>query len=143
MKFWDSSALVPLLIQEADTKVMRSLLDEDRQVVVWATTAVEITSALWRRHRAGEIGDAACATALDGLGVLERSWSVIVDLAQVATRARRILAGHPLRAADACQLAAALVACRDRTADLAFVTLDDRLAGTAGKEGLRVQPSAR
>jgi len=41
---------------------------------------------------------------------------------------------HPLRAADALQLAAALVACDERPDVLAFVTLDDRIAEAASTE---------
>ncbi|MFY9343542.1 MAG: hypothetical protein WAT39_13685 [Planctomycetota bacterium] len=58
------------------------------------------------------------------------------------TRARRLLANHPLRAADACQLAAALIACRERPDALGFVTLDSRLAEAARREGFTVLPAA-
>jgi hypothetical protein len=58
----------------------------------------------------------------------------------VDRRARRLLAAHPLRAADALQLAAALVACDERSDMLAFVTLDDRLAKAARRGGFVVVP---
>lgn len=96
-------------------------------MLVWAQTSVEVTSALWRRIRNGDLTEAARNQAL--------------DVAQVAARARRLLAAHPLRAADACQLAAALLLCRERTENLEFVTLDERLADAARREGLRVLPA--
>jgi hypothetical protein len=42
---------------------------------------------------------------------------------------------HPLRAADALQLAAAFIAAERRPSSLEVVTLDDRLAAAARKEG--------
>ncbi len=42
---------------------------------------------------------------------------------------------HPLRAADALQLGAAIVAADGDTASLEFVTLDRRLADAALREG--------
>jgi predicted nucleic acid-binding protein len=59
----------------------------------------------------------------------------IVVLEQVAERALRVLDLHTLRAADALQLAAALVASRERPQDLPFVTLDEHLAEAAEREG--------
>ena len=52
--------------------------------------------------------------------------------------ATRFLRVHPLRAADALQLAAAFAAAERRPASLEIVTLDDRLADVAGKEGFAV-----
>ena len=140
MRFWDSSAIVPLVIQEQGTADLRDLLEQDADMLVWALTGVEVTSALWRRIRNGDLTDAARNQALDALAALESVWNPALDVAQVAARARRLLAAHPLRAADACHLAAALLLCRERTDSLAFVTLDDRLADAARREGLRVLP---
>ena len=56
--------------------------------------------------------------------------------------ARRLLRVHPLRAADALQLAAAYIIAERRPPTLAVVTLDDRVAAAGAKEGfLVVRPS--
>jgi uncharacterized protein len=47
----------------------------------------------------------------------------------------RFLRVHPLRTSDALQLAAAFVAAERRPSSLEVVTLDDRLAAAARKEG--------
>jgi hypothetical protein len=47
----------------------------------------------------------------------------------------RFLRVHPLRVADALQLAAAFVAAERRPPSLQIVTLDERLADAARKEG--------
>jgi predicted nucleic acid-binding protein len=60
---------------------------------------------------------------------------------EVRRRARRLLAVHSLRAADALQLAAALVFCEDEPGRADFACLDDRLRGAASKEGFRVLPA--
>ena len=57
---------------------------------------------------------------------------------RVRRAAARLLRVHPLRAADALQLAAAIVGSEDRPETLPFVTLDDRLADAATREGFRV-----
>ncbi len=58
----------------------------------------------------------------------------------IRSRADRLMGIHPLRAADAFQLAALLAASEERPPDLPFVTLDDRLADAARKEGFPVLP---
>jgi uncharacterized protein len=140
MRFWDSSALAPLLLHESESVAMRQLMSSGPDLVVWALSATELTSALWRRSRSKELSDAATTTALRMLADLEASWHAITDLHLVSARAKRLLATHPLRAADACQLAAALIACRDKPDTLAFVTLDERLGAAAQREGFDVLP---
>lgn len=41
MKFWDSSAVVPLLAQEPSSKACEALLKDDPAMVVWWGTRVE------------------------------------------------------------------------------------------------------
>jgi len=140
MRFWDSSAIVPLLIQEPSSEAARHLLREDQGIIVWALASVEVVSALWRRRRAGDIEEEARVEAEDGLAELERVWTSLDDVAHVARRARRLLAVHPLRSADALHLAAALAACDEQPRLLPFVTLDEHLADAARREGFRVVP---
>jgi hypothetical protein len=52
--------------------------------------------------------------------------------------AQRLVRVHPLRAADAFQLAAALVAAEPDPSGVEFVCLDPRLANAASREGFRV-----
>jgi uncharacterized protein len=140
MRFWDSSAVVPLLLEESGSGAVRALLREDVAMVAWRLAGTEVVSALWRRRRADELDEAARRFAEQGLARLESMWTSVEDAAHVDRRARRLLAAHPLRAADALQLAAALVACDERSDVLPFVTLDDRLAEAARREGFVVVP---
>jgi predicted nucleic acid-binding protein len=143
MKFWDSSALVPALVREKESPAIRRLLRADPEVLVWALSPAEIVGALWRRQRSGDLRSDRRAAAEARLASMEIAWSAVVDVGPVVYRARRLLALHPLRAADSLQLAAALVACDERPTLLPFVTLDSRLAEAARGEGFSVLPRER
>ena len=51
MRFWDTSALVPLITKEEQTPRMQQLIASDRNVAVSFITPVELTSSIWRRGR--------------------------------------------------------------------------------------------
>lgn len=138
MRFWDSSAIAPLLMEESRSKHSRALRRSDRAMVVWALTRTEIVSAVRRIQREGRLDAGDVATVLHRLDNLARSWTEIAALDLVRERAERALAVHPLTAADAMQLGAALIQVRDRPKGRGFVTADDRLATAARAEGFDV-----
>jgi uncharacterized protein len=137
MRFWDSSAIVPLIVEEASSSACRRLLRTDRVIAVWALSRVEVLSAIWREVRAGTMERSLAMQAGKRLDTLSAAWTEVDGLAAVRTRAERIVAVHPLRAADALQLAAALVLSRERP-HWPFVTGDRQLAGVAELEGFDV-----
>ncbi len=51
MKFWDSSAIVPLLVEEPASRQCRDLLRADPSQVVWQFTETEVVSALHKQTR--------------------------------------------------------------------------------------------
>lgn len=134
MKFWDSSALVPLLLQQPQTKRVRHLLEEDDELVVWWGSAVECASAIARLHRDGHLSAAAERDARSLLDVLRKSWFEVQPGDAVREQAMRLLRVHSLRAADALQLAAALE-WAGAPPEGGFVTCDDRLLEAAQREG--------
>lgn len=78
----------------------------------------------------------------DLLSLLSASWTEVPPTDDVRRLARRLVRVHPLRAADALQLAAAITAADGRPERLPFVTLDVRLADAASREGFKViQPA--
>ncbi len=85
MRFWDASALVPLLVEEPLTRSVQRLYADDPRF-----------------------------------------------------KALELLPLHSLRAADALQLAAALVVAGPERSELQFVCLDGKLCGAASAEGLAV-----
>lgn len=143
MRFWDSSAVVPLLADEAMTASVTAERERDAMLIVWWATPVECASAIARREREGRLGGAARASALERLAALELGWREVQPVDRVRRAAIRMMRLHPLAAADALQLAAALVAAENEPATLPFVTLDDRLAVAAEREGFPVVRPAR
>lgn len=137
MRYWDASALVPLVIAEPTTDALRRLA-RDGDMVTWCLSTVEIASAIERQTREGALSNADRRVALDTLEELSGSWTEITAVSQVRDRACRLLAVHAVRAADALQLAAALVAVDDRPAGHEFVCPDTRLAAAAAREGYRL-----
>ena len=138
MKFWDASAVVPLLMAELSSLRLRRLARTDPEVVVWWGTEIECASAIARRQRDASVGEAGVRAAFDRLARLARMWQEAEPGDAVREVARRLLRVHPLRAADALQLAAAIVASGTRPTTLEFVTLDERLATAARAEGFPV-----
>ena len=138
MRFWDASALVPLLVNEPRTGEMVSVQREDPSAAVWWATPVECWSALARAQREGRLTDTDVADAARLLSEAGERWTEVPPLDRVRDQAARLVRLHPLRAADALQLAAALVLSDFEPRTLPFVTLDDRLASAARREGFDV-----
>jgi hypothetical protein len=135
VKFWDSSAIVPVLVDQPTTPHMRALLERDPKLVVWWASEVECSSALARLVRENVVDASTERRLSDRLREFSESWEEVQPGVSVREAAKRLLRIHPLRAADALQLAAAIVASQRDPASLEFVTLDGRLADAARKEG--------
>ena len=141
MKFWDASALVPLLVSEAATEPVTAVAAGDPTMLVWWGTPVECVSAIARLERDSALDGDGVIEALDRLRRLADAWHEVDAGDGVREAAVRFLRVHAFRAADALQLAAAFVAAERRPPQLELVTLDDRLAAAARKEGfVVVQP---
>lgn len=138
MRFWDTSALVPLLVEEATTAAVIAELERDPDVVAWWMTDVECASALARLEREARLPSAGLVAALSRLGTMAGEWREVQAGPRVRQTAIRLLRVHDLRAADALQLGAAVVASENEPASLPVVTLDDRLARAAEREGFPV-----
>ena len=135
MKFWDASAIVPLLLKEDATARFQKLAVADAVMLVWWGTEVECASAISRLERDGALDEAGAIDAFDRLRQLSGAWHEVEPGDPVREAAVRFLRVHTLRAADALQLAAAFIAAERRPPSLEIVTLDDRLAAAARKEG--------
>jgi predicted nucleic acid-binding protein len=135
MRFWDASAIVPLLVMEATTPTVQGLAAADPAMLVWWAAEVECASAITRLEREGALDQPAVIEAFDRLKRLADGWHEVDPSDSVREAGVRFLRVHPLRAADALQLAAAFIAAERRPPSLEVITLDDRLAAAARKEG--------
>ena len=143
MKFWDASAIVPLLVAESMTRSVQTLARRDPDMLAWWGSRVECASALARLERDALLDRKDAALAFDRLKQLADAWHEIEPSEILRENALRFLRVHPLRAADALQLAAAFVAAERRPSSLEVVTLDGRLADAARKEGFElIEPAA-
>lgn len=134
MRFWDSSAIIPLLTAEPRSSQVQRLMQSDDQVAVWWSTLVECWSALARLQREGVISTDAEDNGGKVLSALGAAWFEIAPAEEVRLQARRVVRLHKLRAADALQLAAALI-WRGQFDAEEFVSFDHRLREAARLEG--------
>jgi len=140
MKFWDSSALIPLFLTESTSENVKRIVQSDEDIVVWWATRVECLSAFARRRREGILSSDAEHKAKAVLSALAAEWSEILPVEHIRKRAERLLFTHSLRAADAFQLASALIWAEEKPQGLEFVCLDQNLCETASKEGFTLLP---
>ena len=138
MKFWDASAIVPLLARQEKTAAMERLLKQDPGMIVWWGTPVECLSALMRLARESRLAVTDIRAAEHRLEHLRDAWDEVIPGEACRRASERMLRVHPLRAADSLQLAAALIASDHNPSQLDLVCLDDRLTESARKEGFRV-----
>jgi predicted nucleic acid-binding protein len=129
---------VPLLVTELSTRRLQALAAKDSAMLVWWGSELECVSALARLERDRALSPQAITFALKRLRQLAASWHEVDPSDAIRETAARFLRVHPLRAADALQLAAAFLAAERRPASLEIVTLDDRLGTAARKEGFMV-----
>ncbi len=138
MRFWDTSALIPLVVAERSTSRVERWLREDPNVIVWTLSRVELFSSLARRRREEPRSESSLLAARRDLLSAWEQWSEVTSVEVVRRHAERVVETHPLRAADALQIGAALVASENNPSTLEFVTLDRNLANAAEREGFVV-----
>jgi predicted nucleic acid-binding protein len=140
MAFWDASAIVPLCCSQPATAQGRRLRRELKRMVVWWGTPLEARSAFARLVREGALTPAQRLAAIRLLTQLRGTWDEILPTEQVRSLAEDLPDAHSVRAADAAQLAAALVWCGERPKQRPFVCFDDRLKIAAAALGFSVRP---
>ena len=140
MKFWDSSAIIPLVVKEENTDYCLMALADDPKMLIWCLSRVEVMSALCRRVRDDLMDVYEFQKAKERLRVIWGKVTEVSAVEKVRSRALRLLEVHPLRAADACQLAAALIGVQEDPERLAILCFDHRLETAAIKEGFVVNP---
>ena len=138
MRFWDSSAILPLIVEERTSDYATRCYEVNPELIVWWGTSVECASALARLERDGALETRDLTQALQQLQALQSAWNEVQPLDTVRAAAQRLLRLHTLRAADALQLGAALVAADHRPQGWEFVCLDARLAAAAEREGFGI-----
>jgi predicted nucleic acid-binding protein len=138
--FWDSSAIVPILLVTAESRELVALLGSDPRAAIWWSTPVECESALFRRDRERRLPREALEAALGRLEALISDVYVVAPTLALREHAGRLLRRHLLRAGDALQLSAALAWTENASRGEKFVCLDTRLRDAASREGFVIRP---
>jgi len=139
MMFWDTSALVPLILEEQRSLQMRALFANDPDIVTSAFTTVEVASAIWRRRHANQLSLSAHQETEELFAEVSMTWTELAVSQDAIDGTIRAMSRHPLRAGDALQLGTALLIAAPAE-KLPFVTLDEDLAAAAQAEGFPVLP---
>jgi len=135
LAFWDSSALVKLLVEEPGTDVAVALWDESAGVVASRLSVPEVSAALAAAERGGRVDRARARVARNEWLRYLLALDVVEISADIADHAAGLAASHPLSGADAVHLATAMAL---GDGELVLATWDRRLAAAAVAEGLSV-----
>jgi len=138
MRYWDTSAILPLIVDEPARGRLLELYQQDSQILAWWATPVEMASAVARREREGRISAEEADAALKASKRLAAAWHEVVPSEAIRRTAERLLRVHPLRAADSLQLSAALIAANHDPSTLEMICFDARLTAAARREGFVV-----
>jgi len=141
---FDSSGLVKRYVNEVGTAWVNSILNPatGNLIRVVSITGVEVTSAISRRQRAGNISAAAAAVMLTNFRHdFANEYRVVEITPPLITHAMTLAETYALRAYDAVQLAAALqvhAECLALGLRFMLISADAALNAAATTEGLMV-----
>jgi predicted nucleic acid-binding protein len=134
--FWDSSALVPLCLDQSSAGNAKNFI-EKYELIVWWAAPVEVHSAFARLRRMKQISEEELAEAYRRLDVLRTDWREIGPSFALRELAEEFPHRYELRAADALQLAAALTWAMHRPQGRPFLSGDQRLLEAARQLGFK------
>jgi predicted nucleic acid-binding protein len=129
-------------VEEPMSEALSRILHEDDSVAVWWGTWVECAVAISRLLREDRLSGDGEEEARGALDLLAGVWREVQPTHEVRSLAALLSRRHPLKAADALQLAAAYVWRESTVEGRDFVCLDERLRRAAQEEEFRVLPES-
>lgn len=138
MRYFDASALAKYYVDEAETALVRRLLEAPGATS--RLSSVEVPSAIIRRAREARTPAEKRDRALHALARDMNDLMVVELTPEVVTAANGILTRHSLRAADAIHLASCAALAHELGTDVPLVAFDERTRAAAIDEGLTVEP---
>jgi uncharacterized protein len=133
--YFDTSAIVPVVVEEPTTRLCSRLWNESTRVVSVRLLYPEARAALARAQRMGRLTRSQLVTAVAELDSLLDEVDVIELGPDIARSAGELAQRYGLRGYDAVHLAAALAVADD---DLVLVTGDADIAAAATSAGIAV-----
>jgi len=140
LRFWDSSAGLPLCLEEPHSGRLRELAIEGPHIIAWWDTVVECTSNMARLLREGFLSTEQERQVALVLDTIVTEWMEILPSEELRRSSVQMLRRHALRAADALQLAAAHLWAGGRPEGNVFICIDRRLRDASLLEGFVVLP---
>lgn len=135
----ETGAVLAWVLGETGDDDVRKALASAERVVSSTLTQVECARGISRAVGMGRIGRGEELAALRLMDTAAATWAVLEMSGRVLTRARGTFPVEPVRTLDAMHLATAMVF-REAMADLAVVSLDDRIRANAVALGFAVIP---
>jgi uncharacterized protein len=136
MNYFDTSALIKHLVEEAGSERVETLIMAEPWLATSKVAYAEVHATLARKLREGALTSVAYQTIAHSF---DSDWRVYLRIDLVDTLlalTRELVLRHPLRGFDAIHLASAL-RLRERTGEaVQFVASDERLLIAAKNEGL-------
>jgi predicted nucleic acid-binding protein len=132
--FWDLSSLIPLCVRERSTPKAQALSAKYR-MTVWWSTPVEMRGAFARLVRMDQLTSTGHVEAQVRLDRMRSEWREVPPSESLREQAERLVDHFPLKAADAQQLAAAMVWCLGRPKGRVFISGDSQLLDAARQLG--------
>ena len=139
--FLDSSALFKRYLEEDGTERVLEIMRQNNELIVSRLTMVEVFSAGARLARAGDISQELLSDLFSAVENDFREEFTVVELGGAAmVRSMDLVRAHGLRAADAIQLACAVMVAGESStsSEFTFVCSDNELNSAAEKEGMTV-----
>jgi predicted nucleic acid-binding protein len=136
VNYWDASAIIALVVGEPTASRYRPFQND--RIFTWWGTSIECVSAIARRQREGA-DFVIVAESYRRLEAMREGWQEVQPNEGLHRTAIRLVKAHPLRADDALQLGAALIASGFEPHGNHFLTEDVRLKQAAEREGFLVR----
>jgi uncharacterized protein len=133
--YFDTSALIPLIIEEPSTSVCLRLWNDASRVASVRLLYAEACAALAKAHRIGRLTAMQLDEAIDALDEISAQLDHVEVTDELVRTAGALARTHGLRGYDAVHLAAGLNLSDD---DVVFVTGDIDLATAANRSGIAV-----
>ena len=132
--------MLPLIFTEATSEKMTNLARDDGDITVWWGTWAECAVAISRLRQEDVLTEESEQDVRAVLDDLAADWAEVDPENDMRLLASLLSKDHPLKTADALQLAAALRWCEGDTVGAGFVCLDKRLRHAAQAEGFEILP---
>jgi len=139
IQYWDTSALVKLVVTEDGSIAARALLRESHYAASCRIAYVEACAAIARAGREGRLAPEALVPVKTAFRALWLDLVMIEVDQALLEHASMVAERHALRGYDATHLAAAATICAPGQ-PATFVTWDLRQAQAAAAQGLAVAP---